>query len=231
MLEREGRAARPRDRLRRRRLQRDRHLRGLRRRRGRRARSASRPAGEGLDSGRHGAPLTVGGRAGRAARLALGACCRTRTARSSRRTRSRPGSTTRASGPSTRTCATSAAPATWRSPTTRRWRRSGDVARLEGIIPALESAHALACALASRPDARARPRLPAPGRGDKDLAEVLARPTRDDDASATGAQAHRRGLRRARQARGADAVPDGRLPDLDDVAAHRRGLRRRRAPT
>ena len=44
------------------------------------------------------------------------------------------------------------------------------VARLEGIIPALETAHALHCALPAA-GRRAGPRLPS-GRGDKDIAEV-----------------------------------------------------------
>ena len=73
-------------------------------------------------------------------------CCRTTTARSSRRTRSRPASTIPASAPSTRGSRTAAAPSTWRSPTTRRSRRSTRCCRIEGIIPALESAHALAYA-------------------------------------------------------------------------------------
>ena len=63
--------------------------------------------GEGIESGRHGASLVAGTRAcstGRSRR-----CWPTRTARSRRRTRSRPGSTIPASGPSTPICATSAA--------------------------------------------------------------------------------------------------------------------------
>ena len=48
-------------------------------------------------------------------------CCRTRTARPSSRTRSRPASTTPASGPSTRGSPTSAGRSTARSPTPRRW--------------------------------------------------------------------------------------------------------------
>ena len=58
---------------------------------------------------------------------------------------------------STRTCATPAAPPTRRSPTARRWPRSSSVAALEGIIPALESSHAVAWVLAA-PRVRARPR-------------------------------------------------------------------------
>ena len=64
ILEKTGRAARPRDRLRRRRLERDRHLRAVRRRRRRRSSIGVEAAGEGIESGRHGAPLTVGGRGG-----------------------------------------------------------------------------------------------------------------------------------------------------------------------
>jgi hypothetical protein len=52
-------------------------------------------------------------------------CCRTRRARSPSSARSRPGSAIRASGPGTRTCTTSAAASTARSPTTPRCRRSG----------------------------------------------------------------------------------------------------------
>jgi tryptophan synthase beta chain len=61
------------------------------------------PAGEGIETGRHGA---------------------TRTGRSSRPTRSRPGSITPAWGPSTRGCATAAARRMRRSPTPPRWTRS-----------------------------------------------------------------------------------------------------------
>ena len=57
------------------------------------------------------------------ARLALLGDRRSTRARSSRRTRSRPGSTTRASAPSTPICAIAGGPATSRSPTRRRWPR------------------------------------------------------------------------------------------------------------
>ena len=119
LLERDGPAARPRDRVRRRRLERDRDVRRASSTTPASSWSASRPAGEGIETGRHGAPLTVGGPPGRPARLAARRSCRTRRARSSRRTRSRPASTTPAPGPSTRGCATRAARATSRSPTTQ----------------------------------------------------------------------------------------------------------------
>ena len=99
--------------------------------------------------------------------------CRTRTARSSRRTRSRPGSTIPAPAPSTPTCATAAAPATWRSPTRRRSRRCAASAELEGIIPALESSHAVAWALRGDAGPDTLDLVCLSGRGDKDLAEVL----------------------------------------------------------
>ena len=104
-------------------------------------------------------------------------CCRTRTARSSRRIRSRRASTIPASAPSTRGSRTAAAPNTWRSPTTRRSRRSTSCCRIEGIIPALESAHALAYAM------KLAPTMPKDkillvnlsGRGDKDMHTVAER--------------------------------------------------------
>ena len=61
-------------------------------------------------------------------------------------------------GPSTPTCTTPAGPSTGRSPTPRRWTRFALLCRTEGIIPAIESAHALAGALQLGPRAR-------PGRG------------------------------------------------------------------
>ena len=128
-------------------------------------------AGEGIETGRHGAPLTAAG---------CPACCtaptrrscRTRTARSSRRIRSRPGSTTPAAVPSTPGCATRAGPGTWRSPTSEALEAFAATARLEGIIPALESSHALAWAM-SHPDSELDV-VCLSGRGDKDLAEALA---------------------------------------------------------
>ena len=99
VLERCGRLPVARDRLRRRRLERDRHVHPVRRRRRRWSWSASRPRARGSTT----RPPR------RAARRSAGAAacctaptrrsCRTRTARSPRRTRSRPGSTTPASGP------------------------------------------------------------------------------------------------------------------------------------
>ena len=53
----------------------------------------------------------------------------------------------------------------------RRCRRSATTARLEGIIPALESSHAIAWALANPESSSTSICLS--GRGDKDLAEAL----------------------------------------------------------
>ena len=70
----------------------------------------------------------------------------------------------------------SGAPATTRSPTTQALAAFRRLAELEGIIPALESSHAVAWVLAE-PRRRRRPLdlVCLSGRGDKDLAEVLER--------------------------------------------------------
>ena len=127
-------------------------------------------AGEGIETGRHGAPLTVGGPRRRAARLVLG----------DHAGRGRPDprgalDLGRPRLPGHRPRARLAARqrprhATSRSPTEQALDAFATVARLEGIIPALESSHALAWALANRRQ-RARPGLPlgarrqGPGRG------------------------------------------------------------------
>ena len=120
--------------VRRRRLQRDRHVRRVRRRSGGPARR------------RRGRRRSVARRRPhrRPARLALLDPRRRATARSPTRTRSPPVSTTPASAPSTRSCATPAGPSTSPAPTRRRSRRSAGSRETEGIIPALESSHALA---------------------------------------------------------------------------------------
>jgi tryptophan synthase beta chain len=50
-----------------------------------------------------------------------------------------------------------------------------ELSRLEGIIPALEPAHAIAWVLANPAAADVATLVTLSGRGDKDLAEVLAR--------------------------------------------------------
>ena len=78
------------------------------------------------------------------------------------------------SAPSTRGCAISGAPSTRGSTIAPRSTRFGELARLEGILPALESAHAVAHAgrLAAElgPDDVVLVNLS--GRGDKDLQSV-----------------------------------------------------------
>ena len=218
-------AARARDRLRRRRLERDRHLRRRSSTTPRSSSSASRPRATGIETGRHGAPLTVGGRggvlhgaysrdhAGRGRPDPRGALDLGRPRLPRRRARARAG------------CATPAARATTRSPTRRRSTRSSGWRALEGIIPALESSHALAWVLADAAAARTLDLVCLSGRGDKDLAEVLARAGvsvaagQDAIAAAFAAPTARAAL-----------MPYlmGGFPDLDALARDRRGLRRRR---
>ncbi len=117
-----------------------------------------------------GAASLGSGRRRRPPRRSLVACSPTTTARCSTRTRSPPASTTRASGRSTRRCATRAAPSTSTATDEEALAAFHRLAETEGIIPALEPAHALARAL----DLDAELILVGlSGRGDKDLAEVL----------------------------------------------------------
>ncbi len=133
----EGALPRPGDRLRRRRLQRDRHLRPVRRRR--RGRAGRRRARAATGS----RPDATGPRWGRG----RPACCTarspasspTRTARSSRPTRSPPGSTTRASGPEHAYLRETGRASYFSIDDEGALDALGELARLEGIIPALES--------------------------------------------------------------------------------------------
>ena len=90
-------------------------------------------------------------------------CCRTRTGTSRRRTPCRRDSTTRPSAPSMPGCASRAAPSTGTATTTEALAAFETLARLEGILPALESAHAIAYRAAAgrvAPGRRGRPREP-----------------------------------------------------------------------
>ena len=170
-LDRCGRLPGAGDRVRRRRLERDRDLHPVRRGRRRRA---DRRRGRGRGD-RHRPPWRPAHRSVAAAASSTDRCrrsCRTRTGRSSRRTRSPPASTIPAPGPSTRGCATAAARATSPSPIATRSRHLPLCARLEGIIPALESSHAIAWALGSASNS-ALDLVCLSGRGDKDLDEAL----------------------------------------------------------
>jgi tryptophan synthase beta chain len=128
-------------------------------------------AGEGLETGRHGAPLTAGGRAG-VLHGSLSAVLADEDgqileAHSVSAGLDYPGSGPehaylRDSGRARYVAVTDAdAVSTF-----------GELARLEGIIPALESSHAVAWALAN--PAGTLDLICLSGRGDKDLAEVLA---------------------------------------------------------
>ena len=236
---REGRpAAGPRDRVRRRRLERDRDL---------HRRSSATPtsqlvgveaAGEGIETGRHGAPLTVGGRGGvlhgafsaimqdedgqilEAHSISAGLDYPGHRPRARLAARHRPRALRRA------------------SPTPRRWRAFKRLAELEGIIPALESAHAVAWVLGASRERRGRrstclpvrPRRQGPRRGAR---QARARMTGDDARPGVGTAIGRRRSPRLRRARprGADAVPDGRLPRRRDLGARSRPRTPRPAPT
>ena len=166
-------------------------------------------------------------------------CCRTTTARPSSRTRSRPAWTTRASARSTPGCTT---------PAGRRYEPVTDaeamdafqlLCRTEGIIPAIESAHALAGAL------RIVPALTAELGRDADDRGQPVRPRRQGRAHRRRLLRHPRqgavpmsrdrgGLRQGpgRGAGAAGRLPAGRVPDRRRQhrrdAGHGRGRRRRR---
>jgi tryptophan synthase beta chain len=129
-------------------------------------------AGEGLESGRHGAPLTAGGRPG-VLHGALSAILQDEEGQVVEAHSVSAGLDYPGSGPEH---------AWLRDSGRARYLAVDDrealaafhrVARLEGIIPALETAHALHLAL--QPADSALDLVCLSGRGDKDLAEVLAR--------------------------------------------------------
>ena len=130
--------------------------------------------GDGLSTGRHAASIS-GGPPGvlHGARSYL---LQDEDGQTIAATRSRPGWTTRASGPEHAFLHDSAGRRTSRSPTPRRWTAFRLLARTEGIIPAIESAHAVAGAqrLARElgPDATILINLS--GRGDKDVETAIA---------------------------------------------------------
>ena len=167
-----GRPAGARDRLRRRRLERDRDLLRLPRRRRRRA-DRRRGGGGGARQRPH---RRLARRRARPASCTARSprCSPTTRARSSRRTRSRPGSTTPASAPSTRSFATPAAPATRRSPTTRRSRPSSSSPGSRGSSRRSSPRTRSRGCLADTPgEGEGYDLVCLSGRGDKDLAEVL----------------------------------------------------------
>ena len=127
-------------------------------------------AGEGIDSGRHGAPLTIGGRGG-VLHGAYSAIMQDEDGQILEAHSISAGLDYPGSGPQH---------AHLRDTGRARYEAITDqqaldafqtVARLEGIIPALESSHAVAWTLAAEPSALDLICLS--GRGDKDLAEAL----------------------------------------------------------
>jgi tryptophan synthase beta chain len=101
-------------------------------------------------------------------------CCRTKHGNIELTHSISAGSTTRPSAPSTPGCATSAARSTPGSDDAAALDAFEQLARLEGILPALESAHAVAHAAGWRRRARTRRVMLVnlSGRGDKDLQTV-----------------------------------------------------------
>jgi tryptophan synthase beta chain len=128
--------------------------------------------GEGIDTERHGAPLTVGGRAG-VLHGALSAVMQDEEGQIIEAHSISAGLDYPGTGPQHAFLRDSGR-ARYEAVTDRQALAAfREVSRLEGIIPALETAHALAWTLA-QPDGELD-LVCLSGRGDKDLAEVLAR--------------------------------------------------------
>jgi tryptophan synthase beta chain len=129
-------------------------------------------AGEGLASGRHGAPLTVGGRGG-VLQGAYSAIMQDEDGQITEAHSISAGLDYPGSGPEhawLRDSGRARYDAVTDEQAVAAFRR---LAELEGIIPALESAHAIAWVLANSADEAALDLVCLSGRGDKDLAEVL----------------------------------------------------------
>ena len=171
-----GPPARPRHRLRRRRLERDRHLHRLRRRRPSVELVGVEAAGEGH---RDRPPRRAADRR-RPRRRAARRLSRDHAGRRGPDPRGAldlaPASTTRAPGPSAPGCATPAARATRRSPTTRRSPRSASSRAWRGSSRRSRPRTRSPGVLANPPDRTRCDLVCLSGRGDKDLAEVLAPP-------------------------------------------------------
>ena len=127
--------------------------------------------GEGIDTPRHGAPLTVGGRAG-VLHGALSAVMQDEEGQVIEAHSVSAGLDYPGTGPQHAHLRDSGRARYVAVPDRAALAAFGELARLEGIIPALETAHALAWALA-QPEGELD-LVCLSGRGDKDLAEVLA---------------------------------------------------------
>jgi len=133
------------------------------------------PAGEGIETGRHGAPLTVGGPGGRGGILhgSYSAIMQDEDGQILEAHSISAGLDYPGSGPE-HAWLRDQGRATYTAITDREALDAfARVARLEGIIPALESAHALAWVF-NNPDSELDI-VCLSGRGDKDLAEVIAK--------------------------------------------------------
>ncbi|MBX5469766.1 MAG: tryptophan synthase subunit beta [Thermoleophilaceae bacterium] len=130
-------------------------------------------AGEGIETGRHGAPLTTGARGilhGAESAVLQDEDGQILEAHSISAGLDYPGS-----GPE-HACLRDSGRATYEAVTDEQALAAfRELARLEGIIPALESAHAIAWLLANPGEEGGIDLVTLSGRGDKDLAEVLAR--------------------------------------------------------
>jgi tryptophan synthase beta chain len=128
-------------------------------------------AGDGIDTGRHGAPLTLGGRGG-VLHGAFSAIMQDEDGQILEAHSISAGLDYPGTGPQ-HAHLRDTGRATYEAVTDRQALDAFQrVARLEGIIPALESSHAVAWALAAGPSALDLICLS--GRGDKDLAEALS---------------------------------------------------------
>ncbi|MCP9489023.1 MAG: tryptophan synthase subunit beta [Solirubrobacteraceae bacterium MAG38_C4-C5] len=129
-------------------------------------------AGEGLEGGRHGAPLTAGGQAG-VLHGSLSAVMQDADGQITEAHSISAGLDYPGSGPEHAWLRDSGRATYLAVSDTDAVAAFRAVARLEGIIPALETAHALHHAL--QPDSSTLDLVCLSGRGDKDLAEVLDR--------------------------------------------------------
>jgi tryptophan synthase beta chain len=130
-------------------------------------------AGEGIETGRHGAPLSAGGRAG-VLHGSLSAVMQDDEGQITEAHSISAGLDYPGSGPEHAHLRDSGRARYEAVTDTQALEAFRALSRLEGIIPALESAHAIAWVL-EHPGASRLDLVCLSGRGDKDLAEVLAR--------------------------------------------------------
>jgi tryptophan synthase beta chain len=128
-------------------------------------------AGEGLDSGRHGAPLTVGGKAG-VLHGSMSAVMQDAEGQITEAHSISAGLDYPGSGPEHAFLRDSGRAKYLAVTDEEALRAFASVTRLEGIIPALETAHALHYAL-EEPSESTLDLICLSGRGDKDLGQVL----------------------------------------------------------